>query len=79
MLEKRDMLTGPIVAALTLLLTFLCGMAVMRSFVGVLLFSHLDPDRREPGQRRGFHEPGRQLYRRAHRSLGQAGRRCCAS
>ena len=37
MLEKRDMLTGPIVAALTLLLTFLCGMVVMRSFVGVLL------------------------------------------
>lgn len=37
MLEKRDRLTGPIVAALTLLLTFLCGMVVMRSFVGVLL------------------------------------------
>lgn len=37
MLEKRDLLTGPIVAGLTLLLTFLCGMVVMRSFVGVLL------------------------------------------
>ena len=37
MLEKKDRLTGPIVAALTLLLTFLCGMVVMRSFVGVLL------------------------------------------
>lgn len=37
MLEKRDMLTGPIVAVLTLLMTFLCGMVVMRSFVGVLL------------------------------------------
>ena len=37
MLERRDLLTGPIVAGLTLLLTFLCGMVLMRSFVGELL------------------------------------------
>ena len=36
-MERRDRLTGPVVAGLTLLLTFLCGMVVMRSFVGVLL------------------------------------------
>ena len=37
MMERRDLLTGPIAIGLVLLLTFLCGMVFMRGFIGVLL------------------------------------------
>ena len=37
MMERRDLLTGPIAVVLVLLLTFLCGMVFMRGFIGVLL------------------------------------------
>jgi len=37
MMERRDLLTGPIAVGLVLLLTFLCGMVFMRGFIGVLL------------------------------------------
>lgn len=36
MVERRDLYSCPVVAAVVLLLTFLCGMVVMRGFVGVL-------------------------------------------
>lgn len=37
MVERRDLLTCPIVAALVLLLSFLCGMVLMRSFLGLIV------------------------------------------
>ena len=36
MVERREYYTGPVVAAVVLLLTFLGGMVVMRGFIGVL-------------------------------------------
>lgn len=36
MVERRDVLSGPVMAALVLALTFLAGMVIMRGFVGVL-------------------------------------------
>lgn len=36
MVERRDLLSGPVMLALVLALTFLAGMVIMRGFVGVL-------------------------------------------
>ncbi|MBR5545519.1 MAG: zinc ribbon domain-containing protein [Clostridia bacterium] len=36
MVERRDLYSCPVVAAVVLILTFLCGIVVMRGFVGVL-------------------------------------------